>query len=988
MKRAVEARKAGGEAMKVILTEAVRDLKSGSAAKREKSAKMLCSFAAQNASAGSKDGASMLVDAGAIKPLVAALTSGVDGLSMHCAAALATIAADNDMYQRTIGKAGAIPNLCALLRSGSAKTMLQCAAALSQLSEQLEHQQQIVKGGAITPLVKLLRAGGVADAQAAASITIANVCSNSAEAQNQSASAGAVPLIIAMLNLGGSSQTAAARALASLSAGTDTIRNEITALGGVSSLLPLLSSLSVPAQVQAAAALAELAHDNPDVQAAVAKAGGIGPLLAMLPSRSPQAQANGAHALARLAANHAENQASIAGTSDACAYGTSGLPMLVKLLDVSNGPEVQANAALALTEIVRGNVLNQSAVADIGGTVSCIELLRGEAGATPLERKEAVAEAAATAGGGGASSSRLTVDVCAEAAGALWVLADCHVANKASIADGHGIPSLVSLLSRGSARARDHAANALAAIALDNTANQLSVAGLLVASLVTGEEGAKTTAAALLWRFVLENPLNQHAIARAGTAEELIALLKGSNEETKDFSLWALSLCINEENGAIVLEHGGVPPLITALSSSQADAREQAAAALASLAASQGSLARKAITTEGGIGPLVRILASCGEHEQPRDDSTEGREYAAAALAELALETALEAEAEAEGGAAGSAAGSTVGGVAGGAAGGAAVDDATRDAIVAAGGLPPLIALLRDGGAVGKKFASAALARLSKGQPRTAAAVAELKAIEPLVELLSGSQGDGAQEEGAGALVELADLAENRIAITELGGIGPLVALLGSSNSTARQRAEGALVRLSIESANRVLIIKKLVGMLCDKERAKLATAEQETKMLEQEQQEQEQAAAALANLANDADENRVAIVEAGGVEPLLALLNSASAKARECSVRAIVALTFESEAIQTEVVSRGGIPLIANTLLTSTANAKAMIAAAELCCLAARAIEQLSERSAPNQKAFADTGVVTSLVNMLGALDARLQVVATLNCRPDCHSG
>jgi hypothetical protein len=46
-----------------------------------------------------------------------------------------------------------------------------------------------------------------------------------------------------------------------------------------------------------------------------------------------------------------------------------------------------------------------------------------------------------------------------------------------------------------------------------------------------------------------------------------------------------------------------------------------------------------------------------------------------------------------------------------------------------------------------------------------------------------------------------------------------------------------------------------------------------------------------------------------------------------------------------------GGVPLIANGLLTSTSNAKAMIAAAELCILAARAVEQLSEHSQPNQK-------------------------------------
>ena len=262
---------------------------------------------------------------------------------------------------------------------------------------------------------------------------------------------------------------------------------------------------------------------------------------------------------------------------------------------------------------------------------------------------------------------------------------------------------------------------------------------------------------------------------------------------------------------------------------------------------------------------------------------------------------------------------------------------------------------LWQGGAVGKKHSAAALARLSRGQPETAAAVARLGAIGPLVELLSGLHGDEAQEESAGALVELADIESNRIAITQLGGIGPLVALLGSCNPKARHRAEGALVRLSIESANRVLIIKKLVGMLQNQGRTALAAVEAEAKAEakaeEQEQQEQEQAAEALANLANDADENRVAIVEAGGIVPLLALLGSASVKARESSVRAIVALTYHSETIQSEVVRMGGVPLIANGLLTSTSNAKAMIAAAELCILGARAVEQLSEHSQPNQK-------------------------------------
>ena len=63
--------------------------------------------------------------------------------------------------------------------------------------------------------------------------------------------------------------------------------------------------------------------------------------------------------------------------------------------------------------------------------------------------------------------------------------------------------------------------------------------------------------------------------------------------------------------------------------------------------------------------------------------------------------------------------------------------------------------------------------------------------------------------------------------------------MLGCNNPRARDQ-EGALVKLSIENANRVLIIKKLVHMLQDPAAGG-----------------QEQAAAALANLARESEDNR-----------------------------------------------------------------------------------------------------------------------------------
>ena len=60
--------------------------------------------------------------------------------------------------------------------------------------------------------------------------------------------------------------------------------------------------------------------------------------------------------------------------------------------------------------------------------------------------------------------------------------------------------------------------------------------------------------------------------------------------------------------------------------------------------------------------------------------------------------------------------------------------------------------------------------------------ISDAGAIAPLVKLLEGRRGQEAQEEAAGALWALADHTSNRLAITEAGGIGPLVNLLGCDN--------------------------------------------------------------------------------------------------------------------------------------------------------------------------------------------------------------
>ena len=196
-----------------------------------------------------------------------------------------------------------------------------------------------------------------------------------------------------------------------------------------------------------------------------------------------------------------------------------------------------------------------------------------------------------------------------------------------------------------------------------------------------------------------------------------------------------------------------------------------------------------AIAKQGAIEPLIALLDGEGEGRSP--------EYAAAALAELAS------------------------------------IPANKASIDRGGGIQPLVALLSDSRRQidAKKYTAAALARISAeervkksqkqqererqeqlqkaGEPPKASkaeVIADAGAIAPLVDLLSGSMGEGAQEEAAGALLALAENEGNRTAITLAGGIGGLVLLLGCPNGKARQHAEGALVRLSFESANRKIL--------------------------------------------------------------------------------------------------------------------------------------------------------------------------------------
>ena len=102
--------------------------------------------------------------------------------------------------------------------------------------------------------------------------------------------------------------------------------------------------------------------------------------------------------------------------------------------------------------------------------------------------------------------------------------------------------------------------------------------------------------------------------------------------------------------------------------------------------------------------------------------------------------------------------------------------DSHEAAIVRAGAIEPLVALLRGGGERAQRAAAGALSYLATDHQ---AAIAQAGAIEPLVALVRGGSAE-AQGAAASALGNLAgDNADNRVAIARAGAIAPLVALVG-----------------------------------------------------------------------------------------------------------------------------------------------------------------------------------------------------------------
>jgi vacuolar protein 8 len=146
------------------------------------------------------------------------------------------------------------------------------------------------------------------------------------------------------------------------------------------------------------------------------------------------------------------------------------------------------------------------------------------------------------------------------------------------------------------------------------------------------------------------------------------------------------------------------------------------------------------------------------------------------------------------------------------------VNDVTR--IAAAGAIPPLVNLLRNGPASSKKHAAAALWNIAAdGKNINQEVVAAAGAIAPLVELLlNGDDSTSDKQDAAGALATIMNNQKTdeadaiRVEVAAAGAIPLLVEVEQSGGDDAKKQAKRALKHLAVANPQNVVAIAQARG--------------------------------------------------------------------------------------------------------------------------------------------------------------------------------
>eukprot|EP00873_Tetraselmis_striata_P008985 jgi/Tetstr1/429249/TSEL_001911.t2 len=865
--------------------------------------------------AASEAGSSAVLAAGAVAPLVAALSGG--GLGRALAAQLLGALAPAAGGAAAILAEGGAPTLLAMLRGEEEGDGAAAAAALALVGEHaggvaLRAAAGQHAAGAPAMLVGLLHGAAAAWAARAMAVLLGQP-GQWAEA----ARAGAVPLLGSMLSggapegAGGAGVDAGRQAASACLAAMGWLEGggrELHSAGVLGHALALLDGAWPPPVVAGALHVIAAAAGAPEAQDLLHQGGPLPRIVAMLGSDAEEVAAAAAGALEALSQRDAGAAAAVSAAG--------AVPPLVALLGAGLGRGAQAAAAGALESLALDGGAQRAAAA-AGAVPALLRLLApGHDGCRVRAGKvltnlalEAGLRAEMLAGGAVPALVRMlsrgeAAPVRDAAASAVENLA-LHGSGAAALAArGGALPGLVDLLRSGSALAVEAAAGALENLALADALRGAVVdAGAVppLVELLGAGGGAAEAAAGALQNLALDAAAREEVVAAGGVAG-LVGLLGASEPGAAEAAAGALgNLALNSNGRALLGATGGAPRLVALLGGG--DAAAEAAAGAVENASLDERLARQlvdagavealaSIVAAGGVALLVALL---------RSGSDAAKEAAAEALERLS-----------------SGRGQVV-------------------AIANVGGLEELLRIIQQGNPEAIKAAACTIANFAFSH-QNSSAIERAGGVPILLELLQRGEGPG--REGAARALRNMSLSEgNRQRIAELGGLAPLVALLRAGSPAAAEAAAGAVEHLALSDANRLALLGEgaaegLVGMLCGggpaaqrvaaraivnlttndtcKSRvAQVGAVPALIALLAEEGDEAlvAEAARALQNLSLLAANRRV-IAEAGGIGPLLTLLEKSSFDTQElaaCALWSLAVLPENREAI----VRRGGLSLL-----------------------------------------------------------------------------
>ena len=350
---------------------------------------------------------------------------------------------------------------------------------------------------------------------------------------------------------------------------------------------------------------------------------------------------------------------------------------------------------------------------------------------------------------------------------------------------------------------------------------------------------------------------------------------------------------------------GLIEALLDAVRGGTMEVRERSAAALRSLALQSTDHAKK-IADQHGIGPLIGLLDT---------GSTLAQAHSAATLCHLTLK-----------------------------------DHDKQMQVANKGGISALVGVLRTGGNSAAEQAAAALASISCAEMNQAAII-KAGAVVPLVGLLRVGQGS-AQVHACQAVANLACCPAGQEQIRKANGVPCLLLLLGSGKTQEHAaRALGQLAHEHLDIQREVckaggipLLLALLSGINTDV---------------------QVQACAAISSLAQGANgknrrKTQEAIAKAGGIGPLLQLVESRYQDVIAAALHALASTARSHRENQDAVATYGGIKTLTELLQQNRPDGGQNTPAVQ--ANAALAIMHVCRGHAANQTAAAEYGCLGQL--------------------------